>query len=306
MGISEQALWAYDAHPRQCGDWLRFKCCIHGGKNQNLSFKPDSGYYRCFKCLESGFVNEKQRHRRDSSVSKTKQYRPHVSAKPIIDIETLKERDRRLRPWLKKLQDNLQPGTPHADYLLKRGIPIESAKLWGLGASNKNGVNVPWPHFTRQSKQLTRQGDGRIVVPTFHYWEGDPLLINLYGRSLSDEPKNQRHDFLVGPKGVIGCDPRKLDHVFICEGAFDCLSLLISGYPAVAFSGLSVDWSSLPNRVIFAYDNDDGIGDKATREQGLEGMLRGHQVEYADPRCLAGFKDWNQMLQTKGSIYLNL
>lgn len=306
--ISEQELWSYDPTPHRSGNWLRFKCCIHGGKNKNLSYNPENGYYRCFKCQCSGFVKEKQKPRRDFNTSSRAitRSRPQKSVAPKMDINLLRKRDQQLRPWLKRVQDNLKPDSAHSIYLQKRGITFEAAKRFGIGASEQYGVNVPWPHYCPKRQRFIRQGAGRIVVPTYHYWKGEPLLINLYGRSLSDEPKNQRHDFLKGPKGTIGVDARDHEYVLICEGAFDCLSLMLCGYPAVAFSGLSVDWSFLPKRVIFAYDNDGGIGQRATQDQGLDALLRGHQVEYLDYNHLGQFKDWNQMLQRVGKINIEV
>jgi hypothetical protein len=126
--------------------------------------------------------------------------------------------------------------------------------------------------------------------------------VNLYGRAVGPDekvPKNKRHDHLSGAKGYFNAVAlqRGEGPLFICEGAFDALSLIAASYPrTVAIFGVDGwrwAWVGDVRQMVFALDTDTA-GQDGWRKLAREGCLRGKQVAYLPPTAYGGSKDVNQ------------
>jgi DNA primase len=177
------------------------------------------------------------------------------------------------------------PGSYGEEYLTRRGIPIDVAMRYGVGYAPPG----QWPHKKRDWRW------GRVVVP---HTTPNGRIVNLYGRAVGADakvPKPVRHDHLPGAKGY--CNATVLDGegpVYVCEGAFDALSLLAAGVErSVAIYGVDGwrwDWLREVRELILCFDAD-AAGAK-WRELAREARWRGKVVRYLDD--YGGGKDVNE------------
>ncbi len=110
-------------------------------------------------------------------------------------------------------------------YLRQRGIPLALAQQASVGYAAPR----TWPHPARDWK------GGRLVFP---HTDPEGHVVNLYGRAIgttADVPKAKRHDHLPGDKGYFNAAALQEGGgpLFVCEGAFDVLSLLAAGVSRV-------------------------------------------------------------------------
>lgn len=146
-------------------------------------------------------------------------------------------------------EKELRPGSLGAQYLAKRGIPLDLALEYGVGFA-------PWPTWPIRS--FARE-EGHVVFP---HTTANGILVNLYARSIEVEtgcPKEKRHSHLPGPKGYFNGGSLKKKRVILAEGAFDALSLIQLGNEhVVGVFGIESPLAELVNaeEVIFAFDND--------------------------------------------------
>lgn len=180
------------------------------------------------------------------------------------------------------------PGSPGEAYLRQRGIPLGIARRYGVGYAALG----KWAHPARDWK------GGRLVFP---HTNPDGRLINLYGRAVgadAEVPKGVRHDHLPGSKGYFNAVALQEGEgpLFVCEGAFDLLSLMAAGVSrGVAIYGVDGwrwDWAREVRRIVFALDADPAGG--KWKELARQGCLRGKRVGYLTPDSYGGHKDVNE------------
>jgi hypothetical protein len=113
-----------------------------------------------------------------------------------------------------------------------------------------------WQHAARDWRA------GRVVFP---HTTPDGSLVNLYGRAVgtaAQVPKAKRHDHLPGAKGYFNATALQEGDgpLWVCEGAFDGLSLLAAGVPRVVaifgVQGWRWDWARAIRELVFALDAD--------------------------------------------------
>ena len=103
---------------------------------------------------------------------------------------------------------------------------------------------------------------GRVVFP---HTPPDGCLVNLYGRAVGTAeqvPKAKRHDHLPGEKGY--CNAAALQSgdgpLWVCEGAFDALTLLAAGVPRIVaifgVQGWRWDWVRGVRDLVFALNTE--------------------------------------------------
>jgi hypothetical protein len=126
--------------------------------------------------------------------------------------------------------------------------------------------------------------------------------VNLYGRAVGANekvPKADRHDHLPGSKGYFNAPAMRHGEgpLFVCEGAFDALSLLTAGYKRVVaifgVEGWRWEWAKDIKQLVFAMDADKA-GQTAWRELAKQAVLRGKEVSYLTPEDYGGYKDVNE------------
>lgn len=319
MRLSLRELEAYrgQGSGKRAGRYLRYFCPLHGSDNQrSLSLDPETGRFKCFACGAWGYLEEK----RQEWLEQHKSYSPgkspggrtspqnrtgigrSISArqKPIVSPSGASG-EPRARPELEKVLQELQvalPGSLGEEYLKRRGIPLELAQAYGVGYA----AYGKWPHLT--NRRLVRQWKwGRLVFP---HTNPAGEVVNLYGRAVGSNekvPKEERHDHLPGPRGVFNAQALVGDTVFICEGAFDALSLIAAGHKEACaifgVDGLRWEWVKA-RRVVFCLDQDAAGG--KWRELAWEGVLRGKEVYFLPEQVYSGHKDLNEAWVATGRL----
>ena len=286
---------------------LRALCPFHGSDRQRrLRVTLATGRFVCFACGAWGYLEEaRQRWREERqrlAVPRRPPARPRVLQRPPLGppptssgASALAPQTRAVRPALQDLAQRLAafqaalPGSRGAAYLRQRGIPLALAQQRGVGYAAPG----TWPHPARDWK------GGRLVFP---HTDPDGRLVNLYGRAVgtaAQVPKAKRHDHLPGDKGYfnaialqVGAGP-----LFVCEGAFDALSLMAAGVPRVVaifgVHGWRWAWARAVRGLVFALDAD-AAGQQHWRELARQAALRGKRVAVLPPEAYSGFKDVNE------------
>ncbi len=278
------------------GKSLRAFCPFHGGdKQRSLRVEVATGRFQCFACgvwgyLESAreqFKASQPRGMGASSLPRKKLAvpKPPPPPPPPAPMAGLAE-------ILAGYQRAL-PGSLGAEYLEERGIPLEFAQRYGIGYAAPR----QWAHRGANGEPVRDYRYGRLVFP---HTNPAGELVNLYGRAVGERaPKQLRHDHLAGAKGyfhaaaLAGPGP-----VYVCEGPFDALSLMLArpGLEAVAIFGVQGwrhDWAAGCREVVFALDADPA-GTRAWKALARELVLRGKTVRYLEAESYGGAKDVNE------------
>ncbi len=259
------------------GKAWRAYCPFHGSdKQRSLRVRIDTGHFVCFACGVWGYLDESRERWKPETVRTPKQARPEPLPPPGLG------------PALKSYQKALG-GSVGLRYLESRGIALEVAQAHGIGYSAPGR----WLNPNRDWKR------GRLVFP-----HRNPAgeLVNLYGRAVEMEeeaPGGLRHDHLPGTKGYFGAESLLAPSgpVYICEGAFDALSLLAGGCERViaifGLHGWRWEWMKPVQELIFALDTDPA-GQAAWRQLGREACYRGKKVGFLPHEAYGGAKDVNE------------
>jgi hypothetical protein len=291
------------------GKYLRYYCPIHGGDHQrSLSLDPDTGRFHCFACGAWGYLEEKKQewieeHKKKAPWRPSEGHTGRLKGAGIgkymdaVKKPVVGPGEFAARPELEKVLQELQkalPGSLGEEYLRRRGILLELAQACGVGyaASGK------WPHMAKG--RLVRQWKwGRLVFP---HTNPAGEVVNLYGRAVGANekvPKADRHDHLPGSKGYFNAPAMRHGEgpLFVCEGAFDALSLLTAGYKRVVaifgVEGWRWEWAKDIKQLVFAMDADTA-GQTAWRELARQAVLRGKEVAYLPVEAYGGYKDVNE------------
>ena len=293
------------------GHVLRALCPFHGSDRQrSLRVQVHSGRFVCFACGAWGYMEtaraqwreEQQRQaafgrspaRRQRMLSRRQPPPPlprppaagarKRSAEPPAPCESTVGRPD-LAQQLAAFQAAL-PGSRGEAYLQQRGIPLALAQRLDVGYAAPGA----WPHPARDWR------GGRVVFP---HTTPDGRLVNLYGRAVGTAEqvsKAKRHDHLPGAKGYFNATALLGDAgpLWVCEGAFDMLSLLAAGVPRVVaifgVQGWRWDWAREVRALVFALDADPA-GQQQWRQLGRQEALRGKQVAVLSAAAYGGYKD---------------
>jgi DNA primase len=180
-------------------------------------------------------------------------------------------------------------GSAGAKYLISRGIAPEAAQSHGIG-------------YSAPGQWLNRNRDWKLGRLVFPHRNPAGELVNLYGRAVEDgeeAPGGLRHDHLPGLKGYFGAECLGVGQgpVYVCEGAFDALSLLAGGCERViaifGLHGWRWEWLKAVPELIFALDTD-LAGQAAWRQLGREACYRGKRVGFLPAEVYGGAKDVNE------------
>jgi len=274
----------------------RMGCPFHGSTNsRSLVVFPDGGFY-CHKCQVKGVTQES--HERWKA-------RVPLNKKPTIlrstPLPTLKNTVKDNAPVNETQAQQLarwQAMLPSASqYLSKRAIPLELAKAYGLG------FKPTGEPFFLSGKGNPVGLDERVIVP--HTNPADQI-VSLYGRSIdAGVDKNYRHLHLPVTKGVFNAQALNLsgEPLYVCEGAFDALSLLAMGFKRViavfGLRGFRWDWLA-PNEqeIVLAFDYDENPsaqegGKKSIDEFLLRATNHNIRVLRVTKEEMGGYKDIN-------------
>jgi hypothetical protein len=124
-------------------------------------------------------------------------------------------------------------------------------------------------------------------------------VVNLYGRAVGTAeqvPKAKRHNHLPGAKGFFNATAllAGLEALWVCEGAFDALALLVAGVPRVValfgVQGWRWDWVREVRELVFTLDADPA-GQQQWRQLARQAALRGKRVAVLPAGAYGGCKD---------------
>lgn len=182
-----------------------------------------------------------------------------------------------------------------AAYLQGRGISLDTAAAYWIGfdpaADPAGAPGAP-------SQEPKAHPCPRIIIPTStgHY----------IGRSI--DPETPKAFAKLNPKGsspaifnARALDAQGVQEVFVTEGAFDALSILEAGHPAIALNSTAnaeallkrLEQHRTAATLILCLDNDKG-GQEAT-EKLREGLQR-LNIAFVTADICAGYKDPNEAL----------
>ena len=294
------------------GHVLRALCPFHGSDRQrSLRVQVHSGRFVCFACGAWGYMEtarvqwreEQQRQaafqrppaRRRPRMPNRRQPPPTRASPPVAAARQRPAEPPASRAPVSGRPDLTQqlaafqaalPGSPGAAYLQQRGIPLALAQQHGVGYAAPG----TWPHAARDWR------GGRVVFP---HTTPEGHVVNLYGRAVGTAeqvPKAKRHDHLPGTKGFFNATAllAGLEPLWVCEGAFDALALLVAGVPRVValfgVQGWRWDWVREVRELVFALDADPA-GQQQWRQLARQAALRGKRVAVLPAAAYGGCKD---------------
>lgn len=293
---------------KRAGKYLRFYCPLHGGDNQrSLQVNPDNGHFRCFACSQWGYLDEYREQWIEQKRAEQEPQRRLSSPLRTTPIQntTLTHNPLQAKPQEPREMDNLPdlqavlPGSLGEEYLKRRGIPLKVALDYGIGYA----ADGKWPHL-KNGKPVRQWKWGRL---TFPHTNPQGQTVNLYGRAVGSNdkvPKQERHDHLPGPKGAFNARALNAETVFICEGAFDAISLICAGYQdscaIFGVDGLRWEWVK-SDRIVFCLDQDQA-GQSKWRQMAFAGVLRGKKIFFLPADAYHGHKDLNELWVATGKI----
>jgi hypothetical protein len=251
-----------------CGDGHR-----HDAAHRSLVLQADSGLWVCHRCGARGQLREHWRPLppRRAALARTR-------AAAVVRFET---RPEAATDPLPVLQAALPlAGTPGADYVEARGIPVAVAVAAGV----------------RYHASL--YGREALVFPL---WDKARRVVAVNCRFLdTDEQHHKTVSFGARGAGVFRTRGALAGDLVVCEGPMDALSLASIGIPAVALVGTSgPEWLPVTcglRHVALALDADEA-GDAGAEKLGAS--LRSLGATVSRWR-LTGGKDANDVLQRFG------
>lgn len=308
LTLTETDLAACRPQPGEGGRVLRAFCPFHGSDHQrSLRVTLATGRFVCFACGAWGYLEASRQRWSDERSRRTATWKPaarqrrsHRSPQrtplpePLRPVPGSSEKSEPasaspdLTHRLATFQAAL-PRSPGEAYLRQRGISLPLAQSAGVGYATPG----TWPHPTRDWKE------GRLVFP---HTDPDGHVVNLYGRAVetTDQvPKAKHHDHLPGRKGYFNAMALREGEgpLFVCEGAFDALSLIAAGIPRVVaifgVHGWRWDWARRVQALVLALDAD-AAGQRQWRALARQAVLRGKQVAVLTPDAYGGYTDVNE------------
>jgi DNA primase len=302
---------------KRSGTDYRGACPFHGGTHRNFAVIPKKGRYYCFVCHESGDVFSWLMKR--SGLDYPSAVREVARRAGIVipdrpgragpdPHEPLYEAVAAAHDWFARQLRELPDAKAAREYLEGRGIPLETAALFGLGyapvgktfltAMTELGIDQrvllqAGLAAQRDDGQISPRFRGRLLFP-IHDLRG--RAVGFGGRLLGPgEPK-----YLNSPETEIfhkgkqlynlhqaKMTIRKEETVLLVEGYFDVLRLVLAGVEHVVAplgTALTPDQAILLKRFVkdatLLYDSD-RAGLQATFRAGDELLRHGFRVRVA-------------------------
>jgi hypothetical protein len=286
LSLSELQQFDHNA-PDASGDERRFCCPLCGQQkaidttHRSLTANVKTGAWHCHRCDERGKLQEywteqmaegQKQNRRDRG--RTRLAQKMKLADPVILPPPDPDKD---RAWRTQARTSVfLDGSPGADYLTLRYIPLDLAKA---------------AHVRYCANWF---GHPAVLFPAYDL-AGE--LIAAQGRHIDGytQPKARTQGQVklgvFATRGAWGAD-----EIVICEGPIDALTLAAAGRPALALFGKDVrPWivkKCVLERVCLAFDGDQA-GDQAAAKWTAELETYGATVIRLRPP--AGEKDFNEL-----------
>ena len=267
----------------------------HEDRNPSFSVDGDKGLYHCHGCKRGGdvidFVQELYGIDFPEACELLSSVR--LPSAPIMKTEPLEKDEERERKARKIWQQaSALGGTPAERYLERRALPPE---LTGQQSSLRF-VRLPFDGSARLHPALVaavRNQDGEVVATQCTFLTED-------GQKLAGSCKRSTGLLLGGTVAVRGLEaPDEPDHIHLCEGLEDALSIvrILPKACAMATLGTSnlskVELPLVCSTVTLANDNDEP-GRRAVEAAKHRLLAAGKSVFVLSPPD--GCKDWNDYL----------
>ena len=291
---------------KKSGSVYRGPCPFHQGTNNNFSVVPKGGYH-CFVCHEKGSVFTFVQKRLGLSFPEAVKYVGEKSGIEVREVqreregpdprEPLWELNATASAWFSEMLWQSVAGQPAREYLERRGLPIETAKRFGLGFAPReiglmraylNGLGFaderllslgllvkrdeqeePRPRFRDRlifpildASSRTVGFGGRLLGP------GEPKYLNSAESELFSKGRllynlsNARHAI------------RRDERVILVEGYFDVVRLVEAGLESVvapmgtALTDAQADLLAKSSKTAFLLYDSDAPGQKASFRAG--------------------------------------
>ncbi len=316
--------------PNGCAGHFVGLCFLHGEKTPSLHLYPD-GHFFCFGCGAYGDVFDAWRHAHGGTFVDALQALATEAGIDLVPpspawIATQEKRRTTARllgdiaAQAEKWLWDPGKGADALAYVRGRGFlddTIRGAHLgfWPHGQSHAALEGDSKPHTLEQFREvgfLARSRDGReydilygcVVFPVFE----DGQVASLTGRRIgADVPKGLAHRKLAG----VPCPPlyglqslgHGCDHVVVCEGEFDVLTLRQAGLDAVGLLGATANHDEAARTLLDRHGlarvtvmlDADPAGEAATRAFAAR---LGSVARVARPAYQSDSKDPNDLLRS--------
>lgn len=292
----------------------RFCCPLCGTEkprdvaHRSLIYRSDNGAWNCKRCGASGKLRDFWEKRDDVAATTGTNWRRLKAQRERAELSRLRDDDDPTtgddtgNNWRARLRGlKSLAGTPGADYLSGRGIPLEVAQLAGVRfcsdwIKSEKWRGAPAVVFSIRDKAgALVAAQGRYIEPTTG------------ASALTTGPKSR--GLFVAPAFIGGRVWHPFDAngpgVFLCESPIDALSLAACSFPALALCGINGDATTGPEwlrlacglrTVYLAFDADDA-GDAAAG--ALASRLGTYGARCVTLRPETG-KDWNEAILELG------
>ena len=173
--------------------------------------------------------------------------------------------------------------------------------LFGRGLFNLNEESED-PYYVCKSGKY----ENRVIIP----FKDEGEMFYFQARALDDrKPKYLNPGAENGPKPseILYPYDESSDHLVVCEGPLDAISLQIRGVNATSTMGCSISrvqaemLQDFNGKIVLGYDNDDA-GDRGIKNfDTLRKEMRMASFEVCPPP--SGYKDWNEAAMADEDLY---
>lgn len=275
----------FDPYARESGSERRFCCPLCGGEkpkdktHRSVSVNTTNGAWNCHRCHAAGKLTDFWTERSGAAAGRQRQ---RITPRPVPPLLRV---DRTPPPaedpaWREKLEGLLPlAGSPAADYLERRGIPLALAEAAGVK------FHPAW--FGRPAVLFPiRNRAGQLVAAHGRHIDG--------GTAPKARSAGSVALGVFSSPGALEAEP-----LILVEGPMDALSLTLCGAPAVALVGTNLPlWlarACVFRRVLVATDADQA-GDAAFTAWKPTLTALGARYERKRPSG-QDVKDWNDELR---------
>ena len=178
---------------------------------------------------------------------------------------------------------NTKEGLPGREYLKKRNISPQTAKIWNLGYCPKDYDANCYKSFLKENiTYFWRRMNNRLIIPIYN---SNNKLISLSGREINSKwPKYIHYPFQV-KQNLFGLNINKdnirtEDYALVTEGQIDVISAWQKGIKNItsSFGAHSSQYhlallARYTNNIYYIYDND---------EAGLQSIKFLKRIKHAD------------------------
>ena len=262
---------------------------VNNDWKKHMSINVDSGLWQCFKTGRSG--NFTRLYAKVEGIPYFRAQRDLI----IKNFEFLGEEVPELDTPINQLKldtSRLLPITINSAHSTNPHIQIAWNFLFGRKLFNTDSEEVAPFYLCNEGKFK-----GRLIIP----FKSDEVVYYFQGRTLSNQsPKylNPSTEIAPRPSDILYPYEECKDHLIVCEGPLDALSLQLQGVNATATMKNYISprqaeiLSTFEGEIILGYDNDEAGLRGIKKFDELRKQMRIESFKICFPP--SQFKDWNE------------